>query len=185
MTRAFGPANSTRSVRTPQWRQITRRCRYTSVTGCSAHGRSSHVRSRAARTRPVRRPHPPQAYSHIPRRSTCKRSRLSIPAFSRSTRTTRKPGNPKIHVQSRRDPTCSPFVFPHQERTTLGGPVPSGIASVQAAHPTAARAGGRVLPQIAVLKSAKSHKKPPPASGCRRRSPLARSSGNPLPAVSP
>lgn len=32
------------------------------------------------------------------------------------------------HVQSRRDPTRPPLLQAHQERTTPGGPVPSGIA---------------------------------------------------------
>jgi len=70
VTRAFGSANSMRSVRLPQWRQRTRRWWYTTVTGCAAQGRSCRVRSFISRTRPVRRPHPLQGHQRMPRRST-------------------------------------------------------------------------------------------------------------------
>jgi hypothetical protein len=40
--------------------------------------------------------------------------------------TTRNPANPKIHVQSRRDPTGPPLLFAHQEKMTPDGPVHVG-----------------------------------------------------------
>ena len=66
----------------------------------------------------------------------------------------------RIHVQSRRDPPVLTLLFAHQEKMTPDGPVHVGSRSRplgrRADRPTAVRKGGRVLPQIAVLKSTKS-----------------------------
>lgn len=153
----FGSANSRRSVRIPQRRQSTRRWRYTSVTGRAAHGRSSPVRSRADRTRRVRRPQLLHGSRRGPRRSIRIYIRPVAAVSSPSTRSTRNPGSPRIHVQSRRDPTRPPWLVAQQERTTPGGAKwdrtsRSGSPS-RPPIPSAVRAGGRVLPQIAVLKS--------------------------------
>src|SRR5262249_45322314 len=76
--------------------------------------------------------------------------------------TTRNPDNPRIHVQSRRDPTGPPLLVAHQERTPSnpGWPMWDRASSSRPPSrpptPTAVRAGGRVSPQIAVLKSVNS-----------------------------
>jgi hypothetical protein len=55
--------------------------------------------------------------------------RLSSVSPSLSEVTTRNPDKPRIHVQSRRDPTGPPLLFAHQEKMTPDGPVPRRIAS--------------------------------------------------------
>src|SRR5438132_13226180 len=58
-------------------------------------------------------------------------NRLSTASPSLSVVTTRNPAKPRIHVQSRRDPTGPPLLFAHQEKMTPDGPVhvgsPNGI----------------------------------------------------------
>ena len=138
-----------RAVRMPQRRHCTRRCAYTTVTGCDAHGRSSHVRSRMERTRPVRPPQPLHRYRRMPRRSIRIVRRLSGAAPSLSAVTTRNAANPKIHVQWRRDPTGPPLLVAHQERTPSNSGWPPGIARATSRPPsrpptpTAVRAGGQ------------------------------------------
>ena len=126
--RAFGSANSTRSVRIPQARHLTRRCGYISVTGWRAHGRSRHVRGAASRTRPVGRPQPLHGYRRAPRRSRRTRRTTSGASPFSSTRDTRKPPSPTIQVQSASDPTCPSSLFAHQEKTPSDPPMPSGSA---------------------------------------------------------
>ena len=80
---------------------------------------------------------------HITR--VCKR-----PLSASSIVTTRNPDNPRIHVQSRRDPTGPPLLVAHQERTTSnpGWHVGSRVdiqAAEQTAHPNC---GPRRRPSI-------------------------------------
>ncbi len=158
VTRAFGSANSRRSVRIPHRGQSTRRCGYTSVTGCAAQGRSSHVRSRADRTRLVRRPQPLHGYRRGPRRSIRIRSRLSAAASSPSTCSTRNPGSPRIHVQSRCDPTRPPWLQHNKRerhrvvRSQVGSHLSTSRPPSRPPTPPSVRAGGRVLPLIPVRK---------------------------------
>ena len=118
-----------------------------SISGSRCHrrarihhqGRSSQARSFVDRARVVRRPHPLHGYRR-PCRSTWTRSRLCASPSSSLIVVTRNPGKPRIHVQSRCDPTRPPLLVAHQERTTPGGPVPRGIAlyvqaAEQIAHP--------------------------------------------------
>src|SRR5262249_2472898 len=73
-------------------------------------------------------------------------------AASPSIRSTRKPGNPRIQVQSRGDPTRRPpLLLAHQERTTPHGSVPTGIAL----HPPRSTA-----PRLIQFRAAGSHDRP-------------------------
>ena len=71
--------------------------------------------------------------------------------------------------------TCPPFLVAHQERTTSGPPVPSGIALFRPGRrsgrpPNCGPRRGRGSPQIAVLKSTKSPFSLEVSCGCCRRS---------------
>jgi hypothetical protein len=84
-------------------------------------------------------PRPLSARSHATRASTTAttgvpaHARRSIRIVSRlssasSIVTTRNPDKPRIHVQSRRDPTGPPLLVAHQERTPSHSGWPRGIA---------------------------------------------------------
>src|SRR5262249_60483846 len=55
-------------------------------------------------------------------------SMTTRPLGPSSIDTTRNPDNPRIHVQSRRDPTRPPLLVAHQERTPSNPGWQSGIA---------------------------------------------------------
>jgi hypothetical protein len=89
VTRAFGSANGTCSVRIPQRGQRKRQTTHMSVTGWPAHGKSSHERIFQSRRFDVGRMQPEHTGARRPDRSRRTQARLLGVSSSKSTEATR------------------------------------------------------------------------------------------------